>query len=144
MGLGPPTSLKLRQCSLYQMLTLMPALRSSSRVGLTLSCRRSSTPVRHSSSMSRSSDSTTLCTRALRSCRLSLAWWYRDCQHHQHCTSSTFSLHDYVHACFLSFNNGSHDGLLYLSSTTPHFSEVLNNEQILSSAICMIPTPPPS
>ena len=56
-------------------LTLMPAFRSSSNVGLTLSWRRSSTPVRHSSSMSRSSDSTTLWTRALRSCRLSLAWW---------------------------------------------------------------------
>lgn len=68
----PPVFLKFQ--SFQHVLTLMPALRSISNVGLTLSCSLSSTPVKHNSSMSRSNDSTTLCMRALRSCTLSLAW----------------------------------------------------------------------
>lgn len=54
--------------------TLMPALRSISRVGLTSACSWSSTPVRHSSSISRSRLSTTAATLSVRSWRLSLAW----------------------------------------------------------------------
>ena len=54
--------------------TLMPALRSISRVGLTSACSWSSTPVRHSSSISRSRLSTTAATLSVLSWMLSLAW----------------------------------------------------------------------
>lgn len=59
--------------------TLMPALRSSSSVGLTCACSRSSTPVTHSSCMSRSRLSTAAATFSARSCTLSRAWACRLC-----------------------------------------------------------------
>lgn len=57
--------------------TLMPALRRISRVGLTSAWSWSSTPVRHSSSISISRLSITVATFRERSWTLSLAWTYR-------------------------------------------------------------------
>lgn len=55
----------------------MPALRRISRVGLTSAWSWSSTPVRHSSSISISRLSITVATFRERSWTLSLAWTYR-------------------------------------------------------------------
>ena len=63
-------------------ITLMPAFRRSSRVGRTDSWRRSSTPVKHRSSISRSRLSITAVILAWRSWMLILAWWYRFWSHH--------------------------------------------------------------
>lgn len=54
--------------------TLMPAFLRVSSVGLTSACSWSSTPVRHSSSISISRLSITVATLRDRSCTLSLAW----------------------------------------------------------------------
>lgn len=56
---------------------MMPALRSISKVGRTSACSWSSTPVRHSSSISISRLSITVATFRDRSWTLSLAWTYR-------------------------------------------------------------------
>lgn len=57
--------------------TLMPAFLSVSSVGRTSACSWSSTPVRHSSSISISRLSMTVATFSERSCTLSFAWTYR-------------------------------------------------------------------